>query len=195
MDAAVHGFANGALPPSPFDNEVRPDAYSDGFVPNGSDPSSHAQISHDNKGDIASRGMDGGVHRFTSGALTHFEEKWDRPETAPAPNGSDPTSHAQISHDNKGDIASRGMDGGVHRFTTGALTHFEEKWDRPETAPAPNGSDPTSHAQIQGDINPRGMDAKVNGFANGALPPSPFDNEVRPDSGFVPNGSDPSSHA
>lgn len=42
MDAAVHGFANGALPPSPFDNEVRPDAYSDGFVPNGSDPSSHA---------------------------------------------------------------------------------------------------------------------------------------------------------
>jgi hypothetical protein len=143
MDAAVHGFANGALPPSPFDNEVRPDAYSDGFVPNGSDPS----------------------------------------------------SHAQISHDNKGDIASRGMDGGVHRFTTGALTHFEEKWDRPETAPAPNGSDPTSHAQIQGDINPRGMDAKVNGFANGALPPSPFDNEVRPDSGFVPNGSDPSSHA
>jgi hypothetical protein len=41
MDAKVHGFANGALPPSPFDNEVRPDMWGDGFVPNGSDPSSH----------------------------------------------------------------------------------------------------------------------------------------------------------
>jgi len=102
---------------------------------------------------------------------------------------------------NKEDIASRGMDAKVHGFASGATYKFEE-FDRPEMAPAPNGSDPSSHAQMEhnskGDINPRGMEAKVHGFANGALPPSPFDNEVRPDAygdGFVPNGSDPSAHA
>jgi len=69
-------------------------------------------------------------------------------------------------------------------------------------APYSNGSDPSSHVQMEhqtkGDINPRGMIKGVHGFSNGSLPPSPFDNEVRPaenGTGWAPNGSDPSSHA
>jgi len=92
------------------------------------------------------------------------------------------------------------MDAKVHGFASGATYKFEE-FDRPEMAPAPNGSDPSSHAQMEhnskGDINPRGMDAKVHGFANDVLPPAGFDNEIRPaefGNGWAPNGSNPSAH-
>jgi len=44
MIKGVHGFSNGSLPPSPFDNEVRPAENGTGWAPNGSDPSSHAQM-------------------------------------------------------------------------------------------------------------------------------------------------------
>ena len=41
MDATVHGFANDVLPPAPFDNEIRPAEYGNGWAPNGSNPSAH----------------------------------------------------------------------------------------------------------------------------------------------------------
>merc|ERR1719240_1869089 len=207
MDAKVHAFANGALPPSPFDNEVRPAEFGSGWAPNGSNPSAHdgvafSQMEKDHsKEDIAARGMDKYVYGFSSGATYKYENE-ERPPMAPAPNGSDPSSHAQMEHNSKGDINPRGMDAKVHGFANGALppSPFDNEV-RPDTGFVPNGSDPSSHAQIEhqskGDINPRGMDAKVHAFANGALPPSPFDNEIRPaefGSGWAPNGSNPSAH-
>jgi len=99
MEGRVHGFANGSLPPSPFDNEVRPAEYGTGFVPNGSDPSAHDGVAfsqlnkdHSKEDIVASRGMANYVYGFSSGAVSGLENE-ERSKVAPAPNGSNPSSH------------------------------------------------------------------------------------------------------
>jgi len=99
MIKGVHGFANGSLPPSPFDNEVRPAEYGSGWAPNGSDSSAHDGVAfsqlnkdHSKEDIVASRGMANYVYGFSSGAVSGLENE-ERSKVAPAPNGSNPSSH------------------------------------------------------------------------------------------------------
>jgi len=73
MDSQVHGFVSGNLPPSGFDNEVRPD---DPFASNGSDPSSHVGVAFAQKKPDADEGnIEGDVSGSGSYSATPYGSK------------------------------------------------------------------------------------------------------------------------
>jgi hypothetical protein len=137
-DEEVHGFVTHCVPP--LNEAVKSEKP---FVPNGSDPKSHAQIG---KKDVNEAKMDEEVHGFVNHNVPPLNE-WERTQKPYVPNGSDPRSHAQMKKTCRvNDIGETNCDEEVHGFVTANVPPLNEAV-KSQAAFVPNGSDPKSHVQ------------------------------------------------